>query len=367
MGALPHNLEVGYGVAKNEGAFATGEEAAQKALTGIGSHPLCAVLGVRVRVLRPERVAGRGPAAAGDVPIFGATTAGEICNGAYQNSAVVVALASSHMTVRIGLGQRVSEDWQRAVDEAVRDTEIHPYFSPDERDVWDRMAQHGQSAFAILFSPGNTRRADSRSYEILEELRRRSLGRMSFFGGSAADDWQMDTNYVFCGPKAYPDSLLVAVVETGLPFGIAMAHGFQPSGRCARVTRAEGHEVLELDGQPAAEVYARLLHVSRESLEGKHVTLATGRPLGVRDAYGQHTINVASYFTPRRGLRLAQPAAEGTVLTVMEPEVDDMVVAGEKALLKAMLRSEIADPAIALVFSCALRSRILKDRLGDEL
>jgi hypothetical protein len=36
------------------------------------------------------------------------------------------------------------------------------------------------------------------------------------------------------------------------------------------VTQSLGHEVLSLNGEPAADVYARLLESSREMLNDKH-------------------------------------------------------------------------------------------------
>ena len=63
---------------------------------------------------------------------------------------------------------------------------------------------------------------------------------------------------------------------------------------------------------------------------------------------------MASYLTPQGGVRFAQPVPEGTSLTIMEAVSDDMIAAGQEALRKAMLRSGTIDPAVVLVFSCAL-------------
>ena len=157
------------------------------------------------------------------------------------------------------------------------------------------------------------------------------------------------------------------VVETSLTFGISLAHGFRPTSRRATVTLARGQEVLELDGQPAADVYCRMVQLPRENLAGKHLTLTTGRPLGILDPYGQYSINVATFFTESGGVRFTQPAPEGTCLTLMSADHDHLVAAGGEALCKALRRGSIKDPAVALVFSCALRSRILGSRVGEEI
>jgi len=361
------NLQVGYGTAKGEQALAVGTQAARQAVRGLKKKGLSAILVfASVRYDLDEALRGI-QGVVGQAPVMGATTAGEICDGPQQESVVVVALASPYLKVRVGLGQGVSQDWRQAVTQAVNTPEVKPFFDPQDTGIWPEMTRQGKSAFGLLFSPGNTRAADSRSFEILEELKRLSLNRLPIIGGAAADDWRLETNYVLWGRQAYPDSVLVAVFETQLQFGIAMAHGFQPTSRRATVTRSRNHIVLELDGKPAADVYSQLLCISRVALEGKHLTLTTKRPAGIADAYGQYSLNVASFFTPEHGVRFSQPMVEGTVLTIMDADQSGLLAAGGEAVRKAMLRGGIIDPAMVLAFPCALRSHILEDWVGEEI
>lgn len=362
------NIRVGHGCARFDGdSFKAGREAAREAIAGIGDYPISAVLVFSSVCHELSALLSGIREVTGNAPLIGVTTAGEICNGVHARTAVITVLASPHLKVHIGVGRHVSAGWRCAVDEAINASPIEHFFAAEESSVWSEMAARGSSAFGIVFSPGNTRNTATFSYEIVQQLRLRSAGRIPFFGGCAADDWTMSGNYVLCGEHVYADGLLVAIFETGLQFGIAMAHGFQHGQRSVTVTRARDHEVLELDGRPAAEVYAELVGSSRESLDDKHLTLATGRPMGVRDAYGQPLINVATYFTHHDGISFAGPVSEGTRMTLMEAVPDQMVAAGKKALLTAMLRAGTARPAVALVCSCALRSRMLKQRTPEEI
>ncbi len=361
------NLEVGYGLSKGENAFAVGAEAARQALAGIKEHPISVVQVFASARYDLEELLKGIQEVVGNVPMVGATTAGEICNGVEREAVVVVALASPYLRVKVGVGQGVSKDWQQALIEAIATPEIIPFFSPPDNTIWSILTRQGKSAFALLFSPGTTRTADSRSFDILEVLKRLSQGRLPIMGAGAADDWRLEGNYVFWDGKVFPDSILVAVFETSLKFGISLAHGFRPTGQRAIVTRARGQEVLELDGRPAAEVYSRMLGLSRETLRGKHLTLTTGRPLGLADPYGQYSINAATFFTAKGGVRFTQPVPEGTALTLMDGDHDHLVAAGAEALRKALLRGSINDPGLVLVFSCALRSRILGPRVNEEI
>ncbi len=360
-------IEVGYGLGHEDDAFCTGVEATRQATQGLREHSLSVVLVfASVRYDLEELLRGVH-SVAGEVPVIGSTTAGEICNRQFQESVVVAALASPCLRIRVGVGQDVSKEWRQAVSQALEQPEIRPFFSAEDSSIWPELTRQGKAAFALLFSPGNTRQADSRSYEILEELKRLSHGMLPIFGGSSADDWRMERNYVLLGQRAYPDSVLVAVFETQLRFGIGLAHGLRPTPRRATVTRSRGHEVLELDGRPAAEAYTQLLGSTREALQGKHLTLATGQPAGSPDPYGQYSINVASFLTPGGGVRFAQPVREGTVLAIMEVDKERMIAAGREALRKAMLRGGITDPAAVLVCPCALRTRLLEERAGEEI
>ena len=360
-------LETGLGFSRGENAFATGAEAAQQAVQAQRHHPLTAVLVFASIRYDLEALLEGVRSVTGQVPTLGATTAGEICNGVHKESVVVVTLASPYLSVKVAVGREVSRDWNKAVMDAVDEGPVCDYFRTDNEAVWRKLIQQGTSPFAVLFSPGNTKGANSRSPEILMELVRRSQGLLPIFGGSAADDWKMEKNYVLLGRRAYPDSVLVAVFETQLRFGLGLAHGFKPTPQRATVTRARGHEVLELDGRPAAEVYAELLQKPQSELAGKHLTMTTGRPVGTLDAYDQYSINVASYFTPGGGVSFSQPLVEGTCLTLMDGDADDLVEAGRLALKRALLQGAITDPATVLAFSCALRSRILGERAGEEI
>ena len=359
------NIEIGYGRARGGNAFETGKNAALRAATMIRNPPPVAVLVFASVRYDLNRVLGGVRSVISGAPLFGCTTAGEICNEPLQESVVVTILASTYMKVSCGLGRKVSGNWRLALQDAINAPAIKPYFH--DASHWRSLTLEGKSAFAILFSPGNTRANTSLSYEILEAIRRKSLGRLPVFGGSAADDWRMERNFVFLGEEAYPDSMVLAIVETQLQFGIAMEHGFAPTSHQMTATRCEGHEIIEMDGATAAEAYARLVGFGRNDLEGKHLTLTTGHAIATADPLNQFNINVASYFTPRGGINVSHPVAPGTVLTLMEPERDTMRFAGREALRKAIMRGSIASPALSMVAYCALRPRLMGSRSQEEI
>jgi two-component system, cell cycle sensor histidine kinase and response regulator CckA len=359
-------LEVGCGWGKGDDSFAAGADAARQALSGIRQCPLSLVLVFAASCYDLEELLRGVGTIAGDAPVAGVTTAGEIYDGPLGNSVVVTILASPFLEVSVGLGRGVSQDWRQAVAQAAGAPGLAPFFAPYDDAAWSELTLQGKSAFALMFAPGETSSTTLRTFEILEELKSRSRDRLPVIGGAAGDDLRMETNSVLWGGRAYPDSLLLVLCRTQLRFGISMAHGLAPTAQRVMATRTFNHEVAELDGQAAAEVYSRVQGHSRESLEGQHLTLATGRTLGTLDPYGQYSINVAAYFTPDGGLRMAQPVAEGTMLTIMAGTPESVAAAGREALRKALLRGSITQAAVVLAFSCALRAHFLGESLPEE-
>ncbi len=354
------NIEVGNGSSSADDAFEAGAAAATAALASIKRHSLSAVIVyTSSRYDAAEVLRGVGSVAAGS-PVFGVTTAGEVCNGRLTGSVAVAAIASPHLTVHCSVGENVSRGYGRALESALAHPDIQPFFemTPATRQ---QLTREGKSIFAMLFSPGNTRQHNSRGYELLEMLKAKSLGSVSVVGGSAADDWRLETNAVLLGRNVYVDGVLIAVFETRLQVGVAMAHGFRPTGLATTVTETNGQELLTLDRRPAADAIAELVGKSGEALAGKHVTLTSGRAIGIADAMGQFGLTVCTFMTPQRGVRMAQPVAPGTVLRIMEPDPANMKTAGAEAVRKAMLRGAVTKPAIALVNYCALRARLIGD------
>jgi signal transduction histidine kinase/CheY-like chemotaxis protein len=365
-GSEAPNIEVGVAFADGPTGVDGGERAAAEALSALRRHSPSCVVVFTSPANDLEAVLQGVRRVVPDAPLLGSTTAGEICREPRQGSVTVGILASPHLRVHVGVGERVSEDWRAALEAALSAPALAPYFDGTP-GAWAELARRGRSAFALLLSPGNTRQAFSRSFELLEALKRRSLGRLPVFGGAAADDWRMEVNHVLSGGRAVPDGVLVALFETELQFGIGLGHGFRATRCRTTVTAAEGHELVALDGAPAADVLARLAGVRRADLEGNHVTFTTGRVLGTADPVGGFIPSVASYVTPRGGLILSRAVPPGAQLTILEVGPDTPVTAAPEAVRKARLRGAISRPAVALVAYCALRPKLVGDAWRGEL
>ncbi len=271
LDTVPH-IEVGRGSSSAADPFDAGAAAAAAALCSIARHNLSAVIVYTSSRYDAAQILRGVRSVVGNALVFGTTTAGEVCDRRATGSVAVAAIASPHLVVHCAVGSNVSQDCRRALAAAVADPQVQPFFDTSLA-VRQRLTREGKTIFAMLFTPGNTRQHDSRSYELLELLKAKSLGHFPVVGGSAADDWRLETNAVLLGAGVYPDSILIAIVETKLQVGIALAHGFRSTGVETTVTDIRGQELLTLDGRAAADALPELIGSTREQLVGKHVSL----------------------------------------------------------------------------------------------
>jgi signal transduction histidine kinase len=364
-------VEVGLAVRADADAEVAGNAAAQQALSTLTRNAPSVVLAFASVKLDVEAVVRGISAAIGEVPIVGATTAvsygrgGEIMNGEHSDGVVVAAVASPHLAVRVGVGEHVSRSWHAALDQALASPELAELFD-GSGDAWRELLRKGRSAFAFITAPGETPTRPSWSLQILEALKRRSLGRLPIFGGASACDWPRENHHVFGAGRAIPDGLVVAVFETELRFGIAMAHGFRETNRSLTVTRCQGEEVLEFDHRPAAEAYADAMGVPFPDLQG-NPTVVTRKLLGVPDIAGQLLPYMARHITPGGGVLFGRAIPPGTTLSVMVPDAQTGPEAGPAALRTAALRAGIVEPALAIAAVCPTRLMLFGDPAAEEV
>lgn len=359
-------IEVGIGTSSQNDSYQAGLEAAEMAILEIIEHELSLILVFASSRFELDKLAKGIKEVVDDVEVIGTTTAGEIGDTRIEDSVVVLALASPFLEVKVGIGTKVADGWEKSVEEATTSPAVSKYFQEDY-SIYGNLIRSGKSVFGFLFNPGVTIRAESQSHLILQELIQRSQSRIPFFGGASADDWKLQENYVIHNEQVYPNSILVAIIETNLSFGVGMAHGYSPSEKRFTVTKVEGHEILEIEEKPAAEELSRILDFSIEDSKGKHLGLITNGTIGYRREKGDYVLNIPAMITKRGGVILSHPVPQGAQLTVMETTKDKLVEASRVAFRRANLRGQISKPAVCIIFSCALRAAILGEEANQEI
>jgi len=202
-------------------------------------------------------------------------------------------------------------------------------------------------------------------------------------GGLAGDGGAFRRTLVL-GPSGVSDRQAVAVGLYGeaVHLGLGSVGGWEPFGPARKVTKAVGNLLLQLDGEPALNVYKRYLgDYARdlpasgllfpfELLNGNHDSVGLIRTiLGIDEAAG--------------GLILAGTVEEGFYLRLMHASTDGLVDGAEQAgaiaaaaaaSAGAMSVDKAADMAaetpgnrLALLTSCVGRKLVLGDRVEEEV
>ncbi len=184
--------------------------------------------------------------------VFGCTTAGQITPHGYDNDAMVaLAFNRKHFRVASALIKPVT-----AVDiaEVVRRSEQLAARFP---------AMPGRRRLALFFADGLSKQED-----VLVAALEAGLKDIPVFGGSAGDGLAFNETFVLHEGAFHSEAALLLLLETDLSFrGLGFDH-FQPTGKRMVVTRAVPEErlVLEINGSPAAQEYARLVGIPVDEL-----------------------------------------------------------------------------------------------------
>jgi len=193
-------------------------------------------------------------------------------------------------------------------------------------------------------------------------------------GGSAADNAIEGKWRVMAGSAPVSNGLVVSVLFPSARIGAAFHSGYAPTEKRGRITRCAGRRVIEIDGQPAADVYAAWTQgaVTRPAADAVNILMATTLwPLGRHmDSIGGADIYMLSHpetLAADGALTLFTEVAEGEELVLMSGTVDSLLERPVLVSDAACRMGEIGKAQVAgmiLVF-CAGCMLTVKDRLDE--
>jgi hypothetical protein len=189
-------------------------------------------------------------------------------------------------------------------------------------------------------------------------------------GGLAGDGARFAETMVSadCAPRT---GIVGAVGFYGdaIRIGHGSAGGWDVFGPRRRVTRSRGNVVLELDGQPALDLYERYLDA--EEVKGLPGT-ALRFPLQIQDPHcPAHEVirTVLAIDRDERSLTFAGDVPEGWMARLMRGNFDHLAAGAADAARQAY--AAMADgpqgDEISLVVSCVGRRLLMGQRITDEL
>jgi hypothetical protein len=195
---------------------------------------------------------------------FGCTTAGEIVSGRMLKNAVVA----------MALSDEIIEDVCHQVVEGIgSDSRPDLAFAEFEKHFGMSAGQLDfESYLGIILTDG----LSGAEEEIMDRIG--DLTNVLFVGASAGDDLKFSKTWVYADGKAYTDASLLILIKPLVPFGFIKTQSFvqRPAKLVPTKVNESAREVLEFNGMPAAEAYARALGVAKEQLQDRFMVNPVG-------------------------------------------------------------------------------------------
>ncbi|MEL7980224.1 nitric oxide-sensing protein NosP [Vreelandella titanicae] len=270
-------------------------------------------------------------------PLSGCTTAGEITPGGYDRGSIVA----------IGFDRRLF-----AIETALID-DLEHFELANAQPLVDTLLEQcrqqtiapiNEHSFALTLLDG----LSSREEQVLATLDA-ALGRIPSFGGSAGDDNHLSHTHVYTAGRFYTRAAVVVMINTRLPFEVFSTHHLIPLAHKLVVTEAdrEQRRVIELNGLPAAQVYAELVGSAPAQL---NAGIFARHPLAVRIG-GQHYVRSIQRVNSDSSLSFYCAVENGIVLTAMQPTplLDNLSV------MLAGVGARLGAPSMIIGCDCFLR------------
>lgn len=280
----------------------------------------------------------------GDVRVVGCTTSGEIGPAGYLDHSITGAsFPADSFTVtsgRLGDLQNFGAAQGDALTQALMQ-ELEGL----------RPEADSSNSFAYLLIDGLSVREE----QVARSLQS-SLGKVALVGGSAGDGLDFGTTLVYSEGAFHPDSAVVILVSTPLPFMAFKTQHFVPTNRRVVVTSADAEHriVREIDGELAADAYARLIGTTRANLDPLRFA---GQPMVVL-IDGTNYVRSIQQVNDDGSLTLFCAIEEGLVLRAAKGE--NLVKNLEEAF--DAMKSEIGQPQLVLACDCILRKLEMTER-----
>jgi hypothetical protein len=274
----------------------------------------------------------------GDGPVIGCTTAGEITPLGYLEGTLMgVSISGGGLkaaTVRIdGLKDFALARGDQAASQAL--TTLRELGAEDPSSL---------NTFGFLLVDGQCMRE-----EALVNSLYRNLGPIQLFGGSAGDGTRYGQTFIYHDGAFRGDCAVFTLVNSQLAFHVFKTEHFVPTEEKMVVTGADParRTVTEINGEPAAREYARVVGVEVDKLTpfifARHpVVVSVGNTPYVRSI---------QKVNEDQSIRFACAIDEGIVLTVARGL--DMISDLEKTF--AAVRARVGQPSLILGCDCILR------------
>jgi len=287
---------------------------------------------------------------------IGCSTAGEITeSGSAHGSTVLMLVASDEMVAVPAFAEGLKADPAGNAAQLTADV---------TRQRKAALARDFRHQTTVLLADGLSGTGE----QLVAELQDRAHGQAQIVGGAAGDDGKFKLTTVGTGERAASDAATALSVFGLYRWGVGVNHGLRPTTKQMRVTRATGNVIEELDGQVPFSVYRQHAKERGVSLRPETATnYLVANELGIhffdRIARARAPLSVG----PDGSLTCAASVPKGSMVSILDGDVDSMVDAARAAAEEAKESLAGRPAAGVLLFDCVCRGMILKEAFRREV
>lgn len=193
------------------------------------------------------------------------------------------------------------------------------------------------------------------------------MGRIPFFGGSAADNTIEGNWKLYTDTDSFSDGCVAAFFWGGPDMTNVFTGAYRETDDFGVITKIDGPRTLvEIDGVPAAKKYQEWTGCTDQDITGGNLlAYSVTSPLGVKDRLGdlvaiRHPMNGNEDYSISVGNNLA----EKTCVIRMEATVDELIQSVPDTL-KALLEEMPGEPKALHLVHCGGRRASIEDRIDE--
>ena len=285
---------------------------------------------------------------AGDVPLIGCSTAGEIAtDGPGDAGVVVIALGGDGFAVSTAAAGGASSRLREAGAEAA--------------SCLASLNGRHQHRILLLLTDGLA----GDQQEIVRGAYSVAGAAVPLVGGCAGDDQRMNATRQLYGGEVLEDAVVAAALASDAPFGIGVCHGWERVGESMLVTDSDHNRVFTIDDQPALDLYLERLSAPDEARRDPDAfaLFAATHPLGLASRRGEEQVRfIGGADFDQRSLISIAGVPSGALAWFMEGD-DRSVLAATDAACEAALEPLDGQPPLGLLaFDCIARRNVLGER-----
>lgn len=206
---------------------------------------------------------------------------------------------------------------------------------------------------------------------LLNALQNATPPHWRHFGATAGDNWTFSGTHVFADGEVYSDAAVMVGLFSDCAISLVAHHGWcaAEGSQEFTITAIEGNTIKALDDKPAAEAYISELRRLGLMKEGDDpLTVMAKHELGARTRYGNELkVRAPLAINDDGSVSMASGLPRGTVVRVVTASADQLITAAGELSRRALEPLQSAAVRGALVFDCAARLQLLRERYDEEV